>query len=71
MENEICKEKTTAPDTSVGADDGQSLYNSTENSIPVFDEETNQPTKILRKVLKKSIVRCAAWQTRTICTRFP
>ena len=71
MENEICKEKTTAPDTSVGADDGQSLYNSTENSIPVFDEETNQPTKILRKVLKKFIVRCAAWQTRTICTRFP
>ena len=42
MENEICKEKTTAPDTSVGADDGQPLYNSTENSIPVFDEEINQ-----------------------------
>ena len=42
MENEICKEKTTAPDTSVGADDGQSLYNSIENSIPAFDEEINQ-----------------------------
>ena len=42
MENEICKEKTTAPDTSVGADDGQPLYNSTENSIPAFDEEINQ-----------------------------
>ena len=43
IENEICKEKKTAPDTSVGADDGQPLYNSTENSIHVFDEETNQP----------------------------
>ena len=42
MENEICKKKTTAPDTSVDADDGQPLYNSTENSIPVFDEEINQ-----------------------------
>ena len=71
MENEICKEKTTAPDTSVGADDGQSLYNSTENSIPVLMKKPISRTKILRKVLKKSIVRCAAWQTRTICTRFP
>ena len=42
MENEICKKKTTAPDTSVGADDGQPLHNSTENSIPAFDEEINQ-----------------------------
>ena len=28
MENELCKKKTTAPDTSVGADDGQPLHNS-------------------------------------------
>ena len=42
MENDLCKKNTTAPDTSVGADDGQPLYNSTENSIPVFDEEINQ-----------------------------
>lgn len=41
MENEICKKKTTAPDTSVGADDGQSLHNSTENSISAFEEEIN------------------------------
>ena len=41
MENEICKKKTTAPDTSVGADDGQPLHNSTENSISAFDEEIN------------------------------
>ena len=27
MENEIRKKKTTAPDTSVGADDGQPLHN--------------------------------------------
>ena len=41
MENEICKKKTTAPDTSVGADDGQSLHNSTVNSISAFEEEIN------------------------------
>lgn len=41
MGNEICKKKTTAPDTSVGADDGQPLRNSTENSISTFDEEIN------------------------------
>ena len=41
MENELCKKKTTAPDTSVGADDGQPLHNSTENSISAFDEEIN------------------------------
>ena len=41
MENENSKKKTTAPDTSVGADDGQPLHNSTENSISAFDEEIN------------------------------
>ena len=41
MENELCKKRTTAPDTSVGADDGQPLHNSTENSIPAFEEEIN------------------------------
>ena len=41
MENENYKKKTTAPDTSVGADDGQPLHNSTENSISAFDEEIN------------------------------
>ena len=41
MENEIRKKKTTAPDTSVGADDGQPLHNSTENSISAFEEEIN------------------------------
>ena len=41
MENEIYKKKTTAPGTSVGADDGQPLHNSTENSISAFDEEIN------------------------------
>ena len=39
MENENSKKKTTAPDTSVGADDGQPLHNSTENSISAFEEE--------------------------------
>mgnify|MGYP000246611238 CR=1 FL=1 len=41
MENEIRKKKTTAPDTSVGADDGQPLHNSTENSISTFEQEIN------------------------------
>ena len=41
MGNEICKKKTTAPDTSVGADDGQPLHNSTENSISAFEGEIN------------------------------
>ena len=41
MENELCKKKTTAPDTSVGADDGQPLHNSTENSISTFEKEIN------------------------------
>ena len=36
MENEKSKKKTTAPDTSVGADDGQPLHNSTENSIEMM-----------------------------------
>ena len=41
MENENSKKKTTAPDTSVGADDGQPLHNSTVNSISAFEEEIN------------------------------
>ena len=41
MENELRKKKTAAPDTSVGADDGQPLHNSTVNSISAFDEEIN------------------------------
>jgi len=41
MENENYKKKTTAPDTSVGADDGQPLHNSTKNSISAFEEEIN------------------------------
>lgn len=41
MGNEICKKKTTAPDTSVGADDGQPLPNSTEISISAFEEAIN------------------------------
>ena len=41
MENELCKKETTVPDTSVGADDGQPLHNSTENSISAFEGEIN------------------------------
>ena len=41
MENENSKKKTTASDTSVGADDGQPLHNSTENSISAFEGEIN------------------------------
>ena len=41
MENELCKKKTTAPDTSVGADDGQSISTNSKVSIPVSGEEIN------------------------------
>ena len=41
MENELRKKKTAAPDTSVGADDGQPLHNSTKNSISTFEQEIN------------------------------
>ena len=37
MENENYKKETTVPDTSVGADEGQPLHNSTENSIAFGD----------------------------------
>ena len=49
MENENSKKKTTAPDTSVGADDGQPLHNSTENSISAFEEEINGDFKTAGK----------------------
>ena len=53
MENELCKKKTTAPDTSVGADDGQPLHNSTENSISAMEEKG-----MLRRTASKSDGRC-------------
>lgn len=55
MENENYKKKTTAPDTSVGADDGQPLHNSTENSISAFKEKSTVIFKTARKVWTKSI----------------
>ena len=67
------KEKTALA-TSVGADERQSVQN-TNNIIPIIlyplpMRNSITRTKILWKILKKSIVRCAAWQTRTICTQF-
>lgn len=59
MENENSKKKTTAPDTSVGADDGQPLHNSTENSISAFEEEINGDFKTARKVWMKSTAGCS------------
>ena len=35
------KKKMTAQGLSVGADDGQPLHNSTENSISTFEQEIN------------------------------
>ena len=57
MENELYKKKTTAPDTSVGADDGQPLHNSTENSITenisqnnyqIVNPQNNLPAEIMQ-----------------------
>ena len=59
MENELCKKKTTAPDTSVGADDGQPLHNSTENSISAFEGESTVIFKTARKVWTKSTAGCS------------
>ena len=51
-------EKTTAPDTSVGADDGQSLHNSTKSSITEntsqnkpqnVNPQNNLPSEIIQK----------------------
>ena len=57
MENELCKKKTTAPDTSVGADDGQPLHNLTENSISAFEGEINgdfqNSTESLDKIYRR------------------
>ena len=55
MENELCKKKTTAPDTSVGADDGQPLHNSTETVYPLLREKSTVIFKTARKVWMKSI----------------
>ena len=41
MENENYKKKTTAPDTSVGADDGQSISKNSDISITTSKEEIN------------------------------
>ncbi len=57
MENEIRKKKTTAPDTSVGADDGQPLHNSTENSISTFEQEINGDFQ--KKVWMKFTAGCS------------
>ena len=54
MENENSKKKTTAPDTSVGADDGQPLHNSTENSNPLLSRKSTVIFKTTWKVWTKS-----------------
>ena len=54
------KKKMTAQGSSVGADDGQPLHNSTENSISDFDEEIQTVIfKTTRKVWTKSTVGCS------------
>ena len=58
MENELRKKKTAAPDTSVGADDGQPLHNSTKNSISTFEQEINVDFKTVRKVWMKFTAGC-------------
>ena len=58
MENEICKKKTAAPDTSVGADDGQPLHNSTENSNPLLSRKSTVIFKTVRKVWMKFTAGC-------------
>ena len=47
----MVNEKTTAPDTSVGADDGQSLHDSTKQSIPHEACESNPPEENIEEML--------------------
>ena len=51
------KKKTTAHNTSVGADDGQPLHNSTENSISTFEQEINGDFQ--KKVWMKFTAGCS------------
>ena len=49
----MVNEKTTAPDTSVGADDGQSLHDSTKQSIPHEACESNPPEENIEEMREK------------------
>lgn len=59
MENENYKKKTTAPDTSVGADDGQPLHNSTENIYPLLSRKSTVIFKTAQKVWMKFTAGCS------------
>ena len=55
-------EKTTAPDTSVGADDGQSLRNSTKSSI-TENTSQNKPQNVnttgQRQIMADAVLQLA------------
>ena len=50
------KKKMTAQDSSVGADDGQSISQNSKTTIPDPDEKSNSPKEIWRNFTG----RCAA-----------
>lgn len=60
------KEKT-APNTSVGADERQSIQKDSDNSIPASEAKGNGEMEIWRKCT----AGCSAWPTRAICIRSP
>ena len=59
MENENYKRKRPPRNTSVGADDGQPLHNSTENSISTFEQESTVIFKTAQKVWMKFTAGCS------------
>ena len=71
MENELRKKKTAAPDTSVGADDGQPLHNSTKNSISTFEQEINVDFQNSAESLDEIYRRMQRLTDPHYLTRFP
>ena len=55
MENETYKKKTTAPDTSVGADDGSRFTIQLRTVYPLLMKKSTVIFKTARKVWTKSI----------------
>ena len=47
------KKKMTAQDSSVGADDGQSISTNSKTTIPDPDEKSNSPERDLEELYRK------------------
>lgn len=59
MENELCKKKTTAPDTSVGKMMGSRFTIQLRTVYPLLREKSTVIFKTARKVWTKSTAGCS------------